>query len=249
MGRISEHHEGFIVIIENDKDHAAVLARLLALEGYQTKVAFDGQTGMELVLQTPVPDLVILEVTLPDIMGFEVCRQIRKQVQTRNIRILMLTACSGEIDRVSGFRMGCDDYLTKPYNSRELILRVKALLRRGDLEIGTTDTEFIFGCLCMDIKEHQVWVDNSPVILSTLEFRLLQNLLEHRGRLQTREVFLADVWGSKLGVKIRTVDSTVMRLREKLGIAGDYIETVPTMGYRLLGSPDESYCCHESAIN
>ena len=127
MGRISEHHEGFIVIIENDKDHAAVLARLLALEGYQTKVAFDGQTGMELVLQTPVPDLVILEVTLPDIVGFEVCRLIRKQVQTRNIRILILTACSGEIDRVAGFRMGCDDYLTKPYNSRELILRVELI--------------------------------------------------------------------------------------------------------------------------
>ncbi|HAZ14910.1 MAG: DNA-binding response regulator [Bdellovibrionales bacterium GWA2_49_15] len=229
-----------ILIVEDEKDHAEGLAYQLALEGYQTRVAFNGRSGVELALQNPVPDLVLLDLMLPDMMGIDVCREIRRHAKTRSMRVLILTARSEENDRVLGFEIGCDDYVTKPYSSRELMFRVKALLRRGQNEVLVGNSELVFGRLRMDTMEYRVWVDDTPVVLTALEFRLLQNFLERRGRVQSREVLLSDVWGIDAQITTRTIDTHMRRLREKLGSAGVYIETLRSVGYRFRATPDEA---------
>ncbi|MBI2522606.1 MAG: response regulator transcription factor [Bdellovibrio sp.] len=233
------NRRGVILVVEDDKDHADGLAYLLNMEGYQTKVALNGQTGLELAMQDPVPELVILDLMLPDMMGIEVCREIRRKVKTCDMRVLMLTSRSEEADRVYGFETGCDDYVTKPYSSRELIFRIKGLLRRGPLETMPRE-EIVFGKLRMETTEHRVWVNDMPVNLTALEFRLLQTFLERRGRVQSREVLLSDVWGIEAHITTRTIDTHMRRLREKLGSAGVYIETLRSVGYRFRAQPDET---------
>ena len=238
MDRTSETQ--LILIVEDEKDHAEGLAYQLEMEGYRTRVALDGRAGLELALRDPVPDLVILDLMLPDMMGTEICREIRKSSKTCGMLVLMLTARSGEVDRVAGFEIGCDDYVTKPYNTRELILRIKSLFRRGQTEIMAGNSELAFGRLRMDRTEHRVWVDNELVVLTALEFRLLKTFLERRGRVQTREVLLSDVWGIEAHITTRTIDTHMKRLREKLGRAGVYIETLRSVGYRFRANPDET---------
>ena len=192
--------------------------------GLSPRGAGDGASALR-SRQTPKPDLVLLDLMLPDIQGTEVCRQLKANPETANIPIIMLTARSAEIDRVVGFEVGADDYVPKPFSTRELALRIRAVLRRSrprDLQ----QQELTYGCLRVDVAGHQTWVNGEERVLTALEFRLLTTLLQRRGRAQSREVLLDEVWGASTAVTTRTVDTHVKRLRQKLGEAGDYIQTI-----------------------
>lgn len=230
---------GLILIVEDEQDLLDSLSYSLTREGYQTRAALTGAAALEMAFLEPTPDLVLLDLMLPDMPGTEVCRQIRRDPRTAKMFVLMLTAKGEEIDRVVGFEVGADDYVVKPFSVRELLLRVKALLRRGRPEDEQTDGEQVFGRLRVDDSGHRVWVDDRAVTLTALEFRLLTTLLTRRGRAQTREMLLQTVWGIEADITTRTVDTHVKRLREKLGAAGVYVETLRGVGYRFRSRPDE----------
>jgi two-component system phosphate regulon response regulator PhoB len=195
-----------------------------------------GRDGVR-VAQTEAPDVILLDLMLPDIDGTEVCRQIRTSAKTQAIPVIMVTARSDEVDRVVGFELGADDYVTKPFSVRELVLRVRAVLRRGRQLKETESLEI--GVLKIDSAAHRVWVGGVEVSLTALEFKLLSTLAACRGRVKTRDALLGEVWGLHMNVETRTVDTHVKRLREKLGDAGVLIETVRGVGYRFVSPSDD----------
>jgi two-component system, OmpR family, phosphate regulon response regulator PhoB len=220
-----------ILIVEDEQDLAKTLAYNLEREGYQTVVANNG--GDALKSLSPLPDLVLLDLMLPDMSGKEVCRQLKADERTRHVPVVMLTAKAEEMDRVIGFEVGADDYVVKPFSVRELMLRVKAIRRRSQPPAPASESaELSLGRLRMDMSAHRVWVDSDEVVLTALEFKLLHTFATRQGRVQTREMLLSDVWGITADVTTRTVDTHVKRLRQKLGLAGDYIETLRGVGYR-----------------
>ncbi|MBK8480071.1 MAG: response regulator transcription factor [Proteobacteria bacterium] len=228
-----------ILIVEDELDLVSTLEYTLQREGYRTRAALTGRAALELAQQEPLPDLVLLDLMLPDCSGLEVCRQLRRDERTRGIPIVIASAKGEEIDRVVGFELGADDYVVKPYSVRELLLRVRAVLRRHALSPGDEQaTPLTFGSLRLDDEAHRCWVADDEVTLTALEFRLLTLLLARRGRVQTREVLLSDVWGIQADITTRTVDTHVKRLRQKLGAAGQYIETLRGVGYRLRATPE-----------
>jgi two-component system phosphate regulon response regulator PhoB len=226
-----------ILIADDEKDLVKTLEYNLQREGYQTRSALDGQTALKKAALEPVPDLILLDLMLPDISGIEVCRRLRQADATMGVPVLMLTAKGEEIDRVVGFEVGADDYVVKPFSVRELLLRIKAILRRVHADGGETEP-MIFGPIRLDPAAHQAWVDREEIRLTALEFRLLKTLMDRRGRVQSRDALLSDVWGIDADVTTRTVDTHVKRLREKLGPAGRYIETLRGVGYRFAQQPD-----------
>ncbi len=227
-----------ILIVDDEPDLVATVDYNLRREGYTTRSAATGRDALAAASLSPLPDLVVLDLMLPDMPGTEVCRRLRGSEATRALPILMLTAKGDEIDRVVGFEVGADDYVTKPFSVRELLLRIGAILRRSQHEPGDAST-VQFGRLSLDHDAHRVWVDGEEAALTALEFRLLGTFLSRRGRVQSRETLLSDVWGMSPEVTTRTVDTHVKRLREKLGQAGAYIETLRGVGYRFRDSPDE----------
>ena len=226
-----------ILIVEDERDLASTLAYNLEQEGYQPVVVHTGRAALDTLAKPPAPNLVLLDLMLPDQPGEDVCRAIRAEASTRTLPIIMLTAKGDEIDRVVGFELGADDYVVKPFSVRELLLRIKSVLRRGQPTSAEAQDELDFGLLRISIPGHRVWVDADEVALTALEFRLLVTLLERKGRVQSRDVLLADVWGIQADVTTRTVDTHVKRLREKLGPAADYIETIRGVGYRFAVQP------------
>ncbi|MCK6573639.1 response regulator transcription factor [Myxococcota bacterium] len=230
-----------ILLVEDELDLVRTLEYSLQREGYVVRSATTGKAAMDL-LSAPgafVPDLVLLDLMLPDMAGTEICRRIRAHERTRNVPVIILTAKTEEIDRVVGFEVGADDYVTKPFSVRELSLRIRAILRRAHVEPGDTGASVqSFGRLRADGEAHRVWVDDQELRLTALEFRLLSTFMARRGRVQTRETLLSDVWGIQADVTTRTVDTHVKRLREKLGAAGEYVETVRGVGYRWRSVPD-----------
>jgi two-component system, OmpR family, phosphate regulon response regulator PhoB len=232
-----------ILVVEDEKDLQEVLAYNLRQAGHTAIVVGAGKDALAAVTEHR-PDLLLLDLMLPDVSGVEICRRLKSDPLTRDVPIVMVTAKGDEVDRVVGFELGADDYVVKPYSLRELLLRVDAVLRRttpspGGGEHGT----MVFAKLRVDRDAHRVWVDDEEVTLTALELRLLSTLLERRGRVQSRPALLDDVWGMSGDVTTRTVDTHVKRLREKLGSAGLYIETVRGVGYRFTPAPD-----HASAI-
>lgn len=227
-----------ILIVEDEPDLRATLEYNLERDGYRTRSAENGREALALAAVDPVPDLVLLDLMLPDIQGTEVCRRLRADERTRHVAVVMVTAKGAEIDRVVGFEVGADDYVVKPYSVRELLLRVRAVLRRARTSAADVDATS-FGRLRLDPPGHRVFVDHDEVRLTALEFRLLTTFHDRRGRVQTRERLLTDVWGYNPDVTTRTVDTHVKRLREKLAGAGAYIETVRGVGYRFCARPDE----------
>jgi two-component system phosphate regulon response regulator PhoB len=225
-----------ILIVEDEADLAATLEYNLQREGHRTRVAHDGRTALAELAQDPPPDAVLLDLMLPDLPGTEVCKRMREQERTREVPVLMLTARSAEIDRVVGFEVGADDYVVKPFSVRELMLRLRALLRRTERPAAAADM-VVFDRLRVDRESHRVWVDERELQLTALEFRLLFAFISRRGRVQTRDALLSDVWGIEADVTTRTVDTHVKRLREKLGDAGRYIETLRGVGYRFRDQP------------
>ena len=225
-----------LLIVEDEIDLRAALEYNLRQEGYETILAGCGEDALKYLTKEPYPDLVLLDLMLPDIPGTEVCRRLKGGERTRDIPVVMLTAKGEEIDRVVGFELGADDYVVKPFSVRELLLRIRAVLRRRQ-EPGQDNRIHRFGCLEIDSEACRVWVQQGEVTLTALEWRLLSVLFERKGRVQTRNTLLNDVWGIQADVTTRTVDTHVKRLRQKLGEAGDYIETLRGLGYRLLAEP------------
>lgn len=227
-----------ILIVEDEPDLVQTLEYNLQREGYLTRAALSGHDALDQARQRPLPSLILLDLMLPDLSGVEVCRQLRAGMETRAIPVLMLTAKGEEIDRVVGFEVGADDYMVKPYSVRELLLRVKAILRRTKVGIEPEKPEeLLFGTLRIDVSAHQVWVEEREIHLTALEFKLLVRLLHNRGRVQTRDGLLSGVWGINADVTTRTVDTHVKRLREKLGLAAEYVETIRGVGYRFAERP------------
>lgn len=227
-----------ILIIEDERDLLATLQYNLEREGFETIGATTGTQGIQIATRLP-PQLILLDLMLPDMAGTEVCRRLRAMDATREVPVIMCTAKSEEIDRVVGFEVGADDYVAKPFSVRELLLRIRAVLRRTQ---GGRDAkeEFVdFGPLRIDLPGHRVWVDEEEVHLTALEFRLLITFYERRGRVQSRERLLSDVWGYAADVTTRTVDTHIKRLREKLGAAAPYVETVRGVGYRFRERPED----------
>jgi two-component system phosphate regulon response regulator PhoB len=226
-----------ILIVDDEADLVATLDYNLQREGYETRTAENGSQALAAAQRSPRPDLILLDIMLPDLSGNEVCRRLRTSEQTRDIPIIMLTAKGEEIDRVVGFEVGADDYVIKPFSVRELMLRVSAVLRRIKPEIPSEAIE-TFGRLRIDRDAHRVWLDTTEIVLTALEFKLLSTFLNRKGRVQSRDTLLADVWGIESDITTRTVDTHVKRLREKLGDAGSYIETLRGVGYRFRDSPE-----------
>jgi two-component system phosphate regulon response regulator PhoB len=224
-----------ILVIEDEADIRQVLDYNLKSAGHEVVEAARGADGLRL-LRERIPDLVLLDLMLPDMSGTEVCRTIKDSPATRTLPVVMLTASGEEIDRVVGFEIGADDYITKPFSVRELVLRIRAVLRRRELPTGET-ASIEFGNLRIDRAAHRVWVEGEEVELTALEFKLLVTLYERRNRVQSRGALLDQVWGIETKISTRTVDAHVKRLREKMGAARDYIETVRGVGYRFAEIP------------
>lgn len=226
-----------ILVVEDEADISEVLAYNLKRDGHDVVLASTAKDGLRHARERR-PDLVLLDLMLPDGSGTELCKSLRQDATTRGVRVVMLTAKGEEIDRVIGFELGADDYIVKPFSVRELLLRVQAVLRRVTATESTGETTQ-FGMLRVDRGAHRVWVDGQEVELTALEFKLLLTLHDRRNRVQTRDALLSDVWKIDADVTTRTVDTHVKRLREKLGSAGIYVQTVRGVGYRFAERPDE----------
>lgn len=245
-----------VLIVDDEADLLKLVDFNFKAEGFQTLMARGGVQALELA-RAHLPDLILLDLMLPDLQGTEVCRQLKQGEATRHIPIIFLTAKGDEIDRVVGFELGADDYVTKPFSIRELVLRARAVMKRrsgppsldlpvveGSLTPATPSAavggEVVrFGSLTLHEMKHRVWVLDEEIRLTAREFKLLNTFLKNRGHVQTREQLLDDVWGADVSVTIRTVDTHVKRLREKLNDAGRYIETVRGVGYRFAEGPHE----------
>ncbi len=217
-----------ILVVEDESDVADLLTLNLRKVGFRVSTAADGASGLQKAREGR-PDFIILDLMLPKMSGVEVCKILKSDTATSHIPILMLTAKAEEIDRIVGLEFGADDYVTKPFSPREIVLRIRAILRRGE----TADESLKAGPISIDPARHEVRVNGKQVHLTSLEFKLLRTLMQRRGRVQDRDRLLNEVWGYESVIDTRTVDTHVRRLREKLGKVGDAIETVRGFGYRL----------------
>jgi phosphate regulon transcriptional regulator PhoB len=224
-----------ILIVDDEQDVLDLLVYNLQKAGYKTISARDGASALQKA-RDEVPSLIVLDLMLPQMDGTEVCRHLKADPKTAHIPIIMLTAKAEEVDRVVGLELGADDYVTKPFSPREMALRVKGVLRRASGK-GAPAEILKFGDLTVYIAKHEVTLKGKVVDLTATEFKLLSTLLERRGRVQSRDRLLTDVWGYEGDVDTRTVDTHMRRLREKLGKASDYVETVRGVGYRFADAP------------
>jgi DNA-binding response OmpR family regulator len=225
-----------ILIVEDDRDIAELLQRYLTRAGHVTDAIGDGSEALAFV-RSRVPDLVILDLMLPSIDGLEVCRALRRAPETRALPIIMLTARTEEPDRIVGLELGADDYVTKPFSPSELVARVGALLRRAQRWAESGNAVLSYGPIELDRERHLVTAGGQPARLTAKEFLLLEYLMQHRGRVLSRDLLLTDVWGYRYTGGTRTVDVHVRRLREKIPVLGAAIETVKQFGYRLIEPP------------
>jgi DNA-binding response OmpR family regulator len=226
-----------VLIIEDSADIAELIKHYLDRAGYDTVVHGSGRDGLVAARQSP-PDLVILDVMLPGMDGMQVCQALRAEPTTSGLPILMLTARGEEADRVRGLELGADDYVTKPFSPKELVARVGALLRRADRSLKPA-TQLQYGPISINLDRHEVRVASDDVKLTAKEFLLLQYLLEHRGRVLSRDRLLTDVWGYQYTGGTRTVDVHVRRLREKIPLLTTALSTVKQFGYKLDDPPPQ----------
>jgi two-component system, OmpR family, phosphate regulon response regulator PhoB len=227
-----------ILVIEDEPALLKVLDYNFRQAGHEVVLAPKGEEGLRLARERK-PDCILLDLMLPDVQGTEVCRSLQMSPETRDVPIVIVSARGDEVDRIVGFELGAVDYVVKPFSVRELVLRVQAILRRAKATVG--ERRLVeFGHLRIDEEAHRVWVDGKEVELTLLEFKLLVTLYENRERVQTRGALLDGVWGVDVNITTRTVDTHVKRLRDKLGSAGDYVQTVRGIGYRFADSPEVS---------
>lgn len=224
-----------ILVIEDEKDLAELLVFNLEKEGFKMLCSHDGQAGLN-IARREEPDLILLDLMLPGLMGTEVCKELRREPRTARIPVLMLTAKGEEIDRVVGFEVGADDYLVKPFSMRELLLRIRAIMRRCEGQENVVSGSLIsLGGIIIDKERHRVLSEGNEVELTTTEFKLLLYLVERPGRVLSRELLLQNVWSYNNMGDTRTVDTHITRLRGKLGTPGDLIKTVRGFGYKMEG--------------
>jgi len=219
-----------ILVVDDEPDALEVLGFKLREAGYAPVFATDGAKALAAV-RAERPDLIVLDLMLPEIDGLEVCKILRRDPATVSIPVLMLTAKAAEMDRVLGLELGADDYVTKPYSPRELVLRIRKLLKRTQAADDAGE-HLRIGPIEIDIPRHTARVEDKAVTLTATEFNLLALLAKRRGRVQTRERLLQDVWGYETAIDTRTVDTHMRRLREKVGRAAEYLETIRGVGYR-----------------
>ncbi len=221
-----------ILIIEDDRDISNLISHYVEQEGFLPITAADGEEGLWQI-KTKAPDLIILDLMLPRKDGYEVMRQLKGQQETAAIPVIILTAKSDEIDKVLGLELGADDYMTKPFSPRELIARIKAVMRRIEPETaGNTHKKIIFDKLEIDDIRHEVRNDGKIVILTSKEYKLLKYFMDHRGVVLSRDTLLQDIWGYNYFGTTRTVDVHVSRLRKKLSTLNNYIQNIKDIGYK-----------------
>jgi len=225
-----------ILIIEDEPDIRKTLEYNISREGYKVVSVSSLSEGKEQINSSDF-SLILLDLMLPDGSGLDLCREIKSDKDKSSTPIIILTAKDYEVDKVVGFELGADDYVTKPFSVRELILRIKAILKRGESKKETLEVQRQFGELTMDVDSHEVLVNSEQIILTALEFRLLRQLVDRRGRVQSRDQLLSDVWGYSAEVTTRTVDTHIKRLREKLGTMGKYVQTIRGVGYKFSRTP------------
>ena len=227
-----------ILVIEDEPDIRKNLEYNLGREGFKASSVGSLDEANE-KLKSKKFDLILLDLMLPDGSGLDLCKKIKSNSETEATPIIILTAKDDEVDKVVGFELGADDYVTKPFSVRELILRVKAILKRSDTKTKeVVEVERQFGDLKIDVDSHEVHVDSQLIELTALEFRLLKELVDKRGRVQSRDQLLSEVWGYNAEVTTRTVDTHIKRLREKLGSMGKYVQTIRGVGYKFSRTPD-----------
>ena len=227
-----------ILVIEDEPDIRRNLEYNLGREGFKASSVGSLDEANE-KLKSKKFDLILLDLMLPDGSGLDLCKKIKSNSETEATPIIILTAKDDEVDKVVGFELGADDYVTKPFSVRELILRVKAILKRSDTKTKeVVEVERQFGDLKIDVDSHEVHVDSQLIELTALEFRLLKELVDKRGRVQSRDQLLSEVWGYNAEVTTRTVDTHIKRLREILGSMGKYVQTIRGVGYKFSRTPD-----------
>ena len=224
------HHK--IVIIDDDEHAQEALEIHLTSAGFSVVTLTDAATALNRV-RAELPALIILDLMIANMAGLEICKTLKSEAATIHIPIIMLTAKSDEVDVIVGLELGADDYVIKPFSPRELLLRINRSLRLGS-DPAENDEAIVIGDLALDPVRHEVTVENVPVVLTSIEFKLLSLLMSRRGRAQSRERLLSDLWRYESAVDSRTIDTHVKRLRRKLGVASNYIETLRGVGYRLV---------------
>ena len=229
---MSEQKPKKILIVDDEPDVADLVSYHLKAKGYQVETVNNPNVSLG-VMRSFLPDLVILDIMMPDLNGIQICRILRADPKLKHIPIIFLTAKTEETDRIAGFETGCDDYICKPFSVKELTLRIQSIFRRTS-EIAPGEMKRLqVGKIVLDTERHEVAVHGRPVELTATEFKLLRLLMERRGRVQTREHLLINVWNYETEIETRTVDTHIRRLREKLGPEADWIETIRGVGYRM----------------
>jgi DNA-binding response OmpR family regulator len=227
-----------VLVVEDDPDIAQLVAHYLEKSGFSVDLLANGRDALTSIA-THAPDVLVLDLMLPGVDGLEICRVVRGNAATAAIPIIMLTARAEESDRIVGLEIGADDYLAKPFSPNELVARVRALIRRASASaLRATGRSATYGSITIDSDRHTITDAGQPVTLTAKEFMLLEYLLQHRGRVLSRDLLLTDVWGYRYTGGTRTVDVHVRRLREKLPLLSRALTTVKQFGYKLLESPN-----------
>ena len=222
-----------VLVVEDEPDVVEVLRHVLTRDGFRVESALDGKSAIDTARRL-VPDLIFLDWMLPELSGVEVLKMLRASEATARVPVILLTARREEIDRVLAFELGADDYVTKPFSPRELVLRARAVLRRRAAGGEPPSARSVrVGPIRLDLDTYRAWVADDPLTLTVTEFRLLSDLIQAKGRVRTRDRLLSEVWGYDSEVLSRTVDTHVRRLRDKLGAAAPWLETVRGVGYRI----------------
>ncbi|WP_197498769.1 response regulator [Halodesulfovibrio spirochaetisodalis] len=221
-----------ILLVEDDEDIRQLLTFTFEAAGFDVITRADGQEGLDAAL-AEAPDVIILDIMLPSMSGLDICKVLKRSAETESIPVIMLTARGEEVDRVVGLELGADDYVVKPFSPRELVLRVRAVLKRNaPAEPATKTSSLKMDGLVVDMDAYKVIIDGEEVLLTATEFKLLAELLKNKGRVRTRDQLLNTVWGYEFEGYARTVDTHVRRLRQKIGDYAKYIETMRGVGYR-----------------
>ena len=226
-----------ILIIEDEPDIRKTLEYNISREGYEV-ISASSLSEARQNLESSSFSLLLLDLMLPDGSGLDLFRELKQDKSKSSMPVIILTAKDDEVDKVVGFELGADDYVTKPFSVRELILRVKAVLKRGVSKSDNVEVQRQFGELKIDVDSHEVFVNDEQISLTALEFKLLRQLVDRRGRVQSRDQLLSDVWGYSSNVTTRTVDTHIKRLREKLGDMGKYVQTIRGVGYKFTRTPE-----------
>ena len=226
-----------ILVLEDEPDIRKTLEYNLSREGYKVISAASIEQAKTFI-KSDTFSLFLLDLMLPDGSGLDLCKKLKGNSETESVPIIILTAKDDEIDKIVGLELGADDYVTKPFSVRELILRIKSVLKRGTLKKDIVEIERQFGGMKINPDSHEVFIDSEEISLTALEFRLLKELVDKRGRVQSRDQLLTEVWGYSAEVTTRTVDTHIKRLREKLGSMGKYVQTIRGVGYKFSRTPD-----------